>query len=67
MLTIVTKGSIVGVVAVLDPPLEWKQSWLSTLLRRNNQLRDQFLLLQLKKNLMASIKCIATVQYKSTT
>ena len=67
ILTIVTKGSIVGVVAVLDPPIGWKQLWLFTLLRRNNQLRDQFLLVQLEKNLMASIKCIATVQYKSIT
>ena len=51
ILIIVTKSSILGVVAVLDTLLEWKQLWFCTLLWRNDQLRDQFLLMRLEKKL----------------
>ena len=54
VLTIVTKSSIVGVEAFTDPPMEWNQSLSCTLLWKNGQLCDKFLLMQLGKNLIHS-------------
>ena len=51
MLTIVTKSSILGVAAVLDPPLESEQLLLCTRWWKNDQLCDQLLFMQLEKKL----------------
>ena len=59
--TNVIKSPILGVLAVLYTPLEWKQLWFWTILWRNDQLWDHFLLLQLEKNL----RCLVFIQWYS--